>query len=237
VTSDPSTPLRAELIEKRKNSKIWATSLHLSAIHLQKLFRRNMKLMRRWWAYRQLQRLGLIDCFRDYPPEAIKPKYHQLYALYKLVRKRKPAVLLELGGGYSTFAFAQACCDLAKAGHVVRFHSVDGSEYWQGVVKKHMPPELKQFVNFHRVDMHWFELDGESVSAFRSLPVEEANLVFVDGGGMANALLLEKNAPSDYAILVDGRTDTVAFLRRRLHGDYMVKSGPEDHQTFFELKT
>lgn len=196
-----------------------------------------MNLMRRWWGYRQLQRLGLIDCFRDYPPDAITPKYNQLYALYKLVRKRKPAVLLELGGGYSTFAFAQACCDLAKAGQVVRFYSVDASEYWQGVVQKHMPPELKQFVNFHRADMHSFELDGQSVSAFRSLPVEKANLVFVDAGGPANALLLEKNAPSDYAILVDGRKDTVAILRRKLHGDYVVGPGPADKQTLFELKS
>jgi hypothetical protein len=219
----------------RQESKNLGDLITLSAPRA--LLRRNIKRLRRWWAYRQFQRLGLIEYFRDYPADAIKPKFPELYGLYKLVTRRKPAVLLELGGGYSTFALALACRDLAKAGHIVRFYSVDASEHWQGVVKKHMPLELKQFVNFHRAPMHKFELGGETVSAYSSLPVEEANLVFVDGGGLANAVLLEKNAPSDYTILVDGRKDTVAFLRRRLHGDYAVGPGPADKQTLFELRS
>jgi hypothetical protein len=204
-------------------------------------WRRALKQHRRRQAYRKLKQLGLIDAFSGYPADAIAPKYHELYGLYRLVKKRKPAVLVELGGGYSTFAFAQACHDLAaKQGHRVQFYSVDQSDYWQQVVKERMPPKLSPFVNFYRATPRLIEIHGTVVSAFDSLPAKYVNLIFVDGGTVpgnrigVDALQLEKSAPADYAILVDGRKETVVFLREHLTRQYRIGPGLGGTQTLFQ---
>ena len=209
-------------------------------IAMDQRWRRISKRHRVRRSYRRLERLGLVEYFRDYPAEAISPKYHELYGLYRLVKKRRPKVMIELGGGYSTFAFAQACHDLAKQGHRIQFYSVDQSDHWQQVVKERMPLILSPFVNFYRATPQLVEINGTPVSVFDSLPVEQANLIFVDGGTVpgnkigADALQLEKSAPADYAILVDGRKETVAFLRQNLTRRYRMGPGLGGTQTLFE---
>ena len=63
--------------------------------------------------------------------------------------------------------------------------------------------------------------------------------MYVDGGLVpgnsigADAVLLEANAPDDYAILIDKRDETVAFLRQALKGKYRVRKGQVGTQTLF----
>src|SRR6476619_1848443 len=59
-------------------------------------------LWRQRRAFRTLQELGITASFDCYPPNAHRPKYDELLALYLVIQKRKPRVILELGGGYST---------------------------------------------------------------------------------------------------------------------------------------
>jgi hypothetical protein len=95
-----------------------------------------------------------------------------------------------------------------------------------------MPKDLLSYVRFWRGDPKLIDLNGEVVSIYNSLPVEAANLVFVDGGLVpgnkigADALLLERNAPDDYAILIDERRRTVAFLKRTLAHRYVIGKAP-----------
>jgi hypothetical protein len=145
--------------------------------------------------------------------------------------QRRPTVLLELGGGYSTFVFARAVRELSNQGCEVAFYSVDESDHWQKVVKDHMPKQLLPFIRFWRSDPKLVEMNGEEVSIFSTLPVTAANLVYVDGGLVpgnkvgADALFLEHNAPDDYAIQVDNRKQTRAFLKRALTKQYHVDRG------------
>jgi hypothetical protein len=180
--------------------------------------KRLVKQLKRWLAYRQIERLGLIDCLQDYPQNAIRPKYDHMYGLYRLVCQRKPEIVLELGGGFSTFALAKACHDLRAVGCSARLYSVDQSPYWQGVVQQHMPSDLRSYVTFHRADV----TQEHGITSFASLPVDRANLVFIDGGGRADSLRLEEKAPNDFAILVDSRKGVVEFLRSNLRGRYTV---------------
>jgi hypothetical protein len=191
-------------------------------------------------SYRHLKRAGIINYFEGYPPHAIGPQYADLWGIYLLVMERKPDVLLELGGGYSTFVFAHAARELAtKCGVKIKFFSVDESDFWQQVVKDHFPKQLLSYVHFHRSDPEVREIEGERVSVFRNLPVDACNLVYVDGGLLpgaktgADALLLERKAPSDYAILIDNRQSTVGFLKRALKGRYDVGPGLNGVQTLF----
>ena len=135
---------------------------------------------------------------------------------------------------------AHAVHELAQQGHKITFWSVDESDYWQQVVKDHMPKHLRPFINFCRANPRLSEIEGETVSVLDSLPISSCNFVYVDGGLVqghkkigADALLLEQKAPSDYAIQVDGRRPTVAFLKRTLKYQYDVGPGPNGVQTLF----
>lgn len=195
-------------------------------------------------SYRNLKRLRIIDHFNGYPAEAFEPEYADLWGLYLIVMERKPAVVLELGGGYSTFVFAHAAWSLAEQGHTTKVYSVDESDYWQQVVMSHMPKDLLPFVQFHRSDPCVTEVEGELASVFQSLPVDSCNFVYVDGGlppgcqtrganRGADALLLERNAPSDYTIQIDGRRKTAVFLQRHLKYNYDIGPGRNGVQTLF----
>jgi hypothetical protein len=193
------------------------------------LARRVIKTFRRRWAESRLERMGLVRAFEGYPPDAIRPKYHQLYALYRLVSRRRPATILELGGGYSTFVLAKAALDLAGRGVPIRVFSVDESEHWQAIVREHMPAELQRAVSFHRSEV----VDLGGGRGFASLPVESANFIYLDGGGIVSPVRLEENAPPDYAILIDGRQSTVAFLKDNLKLDYRIIALDAGSQTLF----
>ena len=205
-------------------------------------YRRNRKSYLHRRARPVLGELGILAHFDGYPAAAIPPQYANLLAIYRLVLQRMPAVILELGGGCSTFAFAHAVKDLRSSGCHAEFHSVDESEYWQSVVRERMPKELLPLVHFWRATPHLVNVHDQEASAFRSLPVKATNFVYVDGGLVpgnkigADAVLLEANAPNDYAILVDKRDETVAFLRQVLREEYRVSNGPIDAQTLFTLR-
>jgi len=194
--------------------------------------RRLLKLARRRWAHIRLERMGMRALFDSYPKDAIAPKYHQLFALYRMIVRRRPAVVVELGGGYSTFIIARAALDLAAKGTAIRFFSVDESEYWQSVVRGHMPQALQAHTTFHRADV----VAHPEGKGFASLPVERANFVYVDGGDLLDPIRLERDAPRDFAILVEGRRSTVEFLKSHLTLNYRITSLDDGKQTLFERR-
>jgi hypothetical protein len=189
----------------------------------------------------ELSRLGVIDYFRSYPRKAIAPQWDDLHGIYLLTMARKPRVILELGGGYSTFVFAHATRELTLAGHDVALWSVDESQYWQNVVRSRLPPILLPYVRFSFSEPHMIEVDGENVARFDDLPVESCNFLYVDGGlpdghkraAGSDAYFLERNAPDDYAILVDGRLATCDFLKRKLRNKYVIGTNHYGAQTLF----
>jgi len=191
--------------------------------------------------YRELERLGIISHFRGYPRKAIKPEWDDLHGIYLLVMERRPAVIVELGGGYSTFVIAHAVRELVQQGHTTVFWTVDESPFWQDVVRDRMPKGLLPFIKFWHSEPKMIDLDGESVAMFERLPVEACNFVYVDGGlpeghkrsAGADAYLLEANAPPDYAVLVDGRAATCSFLERKLRYQYDIGTNAYGVQTLF----
>ncbi len=193
-----------------------------------------------YWFYRYLSKSGLIDALNNRPPEAILPDYNDLYGLHLIVMRRKPEVMLELGGGCSTFVLAQAAHDLSQKGHPSALYSVDQSEYWQQIVKDAMPAHLQPFVRYDLSDVERAKAIGPNVWQYESLPVEAANFVYVDGGSSndreaiwADAYCLEKSAPTDYTIQVDSRKRTCMFLNESLQRNYKMSPGLRGNQTLF----
>jgi hypothetical protein len=187
-------------------------------------------------AYRKLEQIGCIEDFQSYPITALPPQYDDLFNLYLVVKQRRPKVILELGGSFSTLVIARAISELDQG---TEFWSVDASEHWQGVVRSQMPASLRAFVQYHHAKPIYRQVRGETICAFETLPVSSATFVYVDGGVIrktdqgGDALLLEENAPDDFAVLVDGRKRTVALLKRALRRHYSVGTGPFGVQTLF----
>ena len=100
-----------------------------------------------------------------------------------------------------------------------------------------MPASLRGFVQYHHAKPIYRQVCGETICAFETLPVSSATFVYVDGGIIherdqgGDVLLLEENAPDDFAVLVDGRKNTVSLLKRALRGHYNVGPGPFGVQT------
>jgi hypothetical protein len=195
-------------------------------------------------AYRALLRLGIAQYFDDYARDAIPPQYDDLLGLYRAVMQQQPAVVLELGGGCSTFVLAhalKALCDGDGRDRVL--YSVDESDYWQAVVRDRLPEDLRRFVRFYCAQPRLAEVEGHLVSEFDHLPVQCANFVYVDGGLVpgndigADVLKFETCAPQDFTILIDGREKTVAFLASALKRSYDLIAGYADRQTIFRLRS
>jgi hypothetical protein len=203
-------------IRSRLTGTFAGTSLHRAKVRLTP-------------AYQEMQRRGFPAYFAGYPREAIKAEWDDLWGIYSYTVERRPRVVVEIGGGLSTFVFAHAAAELAADGHGMIVHSIDQSDYWQEVVRSRMPERLKPFVSFHRATAVALELEGRHASRLDALPVSSCNLVYVDGGNAAHgsigtdALILEREAPPDYAILVDGRDNTVAGLEKFLTNKYRVE--------------
>ena len=191
-------------------------------------------------AWYRLRKLGIVRHFERYPANAIPRQYDDLLAIYRTIERRKPKSVLELGGGYSTYVIAQAAKDLSASGHACEFHSVDESEHWQSIQKQHLPAELARFVTFHHSEPHLIDCCGIQVSAFRELPSTRPELIYVDGGLVpgnhigGDVVLLEPELGGNCAIIVDGRRQTVEFLRTHLSRRYHVKTLASSSQTIFE---
>jgi hypothetical protein len=245
LDEDRELPSVGKILSNWRAPVVWRPSLLAGLIGLRNWIRnpvaayaREREQLRCIRAYRALDAIGCIKDFEGYPITALPPQYDDLLNLYLLVKERKPRVVLELGGGYSTLVIARAVSQLNVDAD---FWSVDASEFWQSQVDAHMPDDLRRYVKYHQSNPIVRQFNGETISAFESLPVASANFLYVDGGSLAeahkqggDALLLENNAPSDYAILVDGREATVTLLRRCLKGNYKIGPGPVGVQTLFE---
>jgi hypothetical protein len=244
LDEDEGIPSVGKILSNWRAPVVWRPSLLAGLVGLKnwvvspvRAFAREREQFRSIRAYRTLQAVGCIRDFEGYPVTALPPQYDDLLNLYLLVKERKPRVVLELGGGYSTLVIARAISELDTD---VVFWSVDANAHWQARVAAQMPDTLRRFVKYHQAKPIVRQFNGETISAFETLPVSYANFLYVDGGGLAaaygqggDALVLEKNAPSDYAILVDGRKKTVALLKRGLSGKYHVGPGPVGVQTLF----
>ena len=96
-----------------------------------------INLLEKYWARRVLKNLGYLDFLEKRPPGSFSPETDDLWYLYRLVRSRKPKVILEFGSGCSTVLLAQALFDNAKESEIQKgfLYSMDVSENWGQVTK------------------------------------------------------------------------------------------------------
>jgi len=211
--------------------------------------REAMVIERRDWgnffARRRAGRLGLREYFFKgrMVSGALVPDWADLTNMYDIVRERRPQVVVEIGGGCSTIVIAHALAENVKEGGTEgRIYSFDGSKFWQEELVARFPDHLRNHVEFVVGHEEAREIFGTQVRicANAENDAPPPNFLYVDGLDVvpdikvgAEAIELEKAAPADFFVLVDGRAPTVGFLKHHLARNYEVRTHPLFHWTTF----
>jgi predicted O-methyltransferase YrrM len=140
--------------------------------------------------------------------DAIPPVWSDLHALYRVVRRVKPEIVVELGSGVSTSVIASALSKNGR-GHVTNY---DGEHHWSN--------EASWMVNRSSLDS-WatclvvpiIETTVDGRPAYEYVIPEcpsPIDLLFIDGPPLIHAQITK--APPARVVVVDGRSQTVAML-------------------------
>jgi hypothetical protein len=198
----------------------------------------------RWSEYR-LRRRGYLRFFALRPPNAFPPHFTDLWQLYRLVRHRRPRVILEFGSGCSTVILAQALYDNAQANGQTagRVYSVDAERYWANVTRQTIPEHLRPLCEVSHSPLAVVPLAETLAFRHQDVPDVTPDFIYLDGPALTPAvsvstdpLDLEERFPRRFFMVVDGRHQNVEFLRRRFRRHYRVTRSWVRNNSTFELR-
>ena len=99
-----------------------------------------------------------------------------------------------------------------------------------------MPDELTSFCEFlSRPVSLKSDGKGQQITSFEDLPQLPVNLLYIDGGGVAEGVEVEKSAPDDFLIVVDGRERICRYLKENFSREYRYEKNIIHSQSKFEL--
>jgi len=172
-----------------------------------------------WRGRRAFARHGHDGLWGHRPPDAIAPVWSDLWFLYRLVRRIRPATVLEFGSGCSTIAIAQALADNAETGGGGRLYSLDAEARWAAATAASLPPHLDPFVDLCTAPVVPHSYAGTPVWRHLAVPQVVPHLVYVDGPALtaerraaSDVLDMQDRLPVGCRILVDGRSQQVRLL-------------------------
>jgi hypothetical protein len=158
--------------------------------------------------------------------------YIDLLNLWLNITRRKPAVILEVGSGYSTFLIVEAIKKLNKKGNLVKkFYSLEQNKVYLNLVKKNMNKSQLQKVTFILTGLKIKKLFNRKVSICTNFPKDKINFFYEDRSDHSkfniagDALNIEKKMPANFSICVDGMKSTVNFYKKHLKRKYKLSGG------------
>lgn len=179
----------------------------------------------RWFCEFGMKRRGFDRLLAQRPATAIPPNYVDLWFLYRLVKRRKPRLILEFGSGCSTVVLCQALWENARDGRAPEGHlvSIDADPFWADAAVRSLPPHLRATGAVTYSPLIETTRDGIPVFRHACVPDVRPDLVYLDGPALTperkvadDILLMEAKLPAGCLIVVDGRRANVRFLRERL---------------------
>ena len=192
----------------------------------------------------RLRRLGYLGFVAARPAGALAPQGGDLWFLYRLVRAQKPRLVMELGSGCSTVILAQALYDNAQKdpNRNGRIISLDGMADWAEVTRASLPEHLAGICEIRHAEAVEEDRGDDRGFRYAELPDGNPDLLYVDGPALRpdrkicfDALHLQDRFPPGFAMVVDGRHDTVRYFRRHLAGRYRISRNHWLHNTRFDL--
>ena len=184
---------------------------------------------------------GLTPILARRPSNAYPYSALEMWRLFKDMRQRRPATVMEFGVGCSTLVIAAA---LKKNGGG-RLITVDGSEEWLGVCCEGMPADLAPFVSFNHSPVE--KLPDQPAHRYTHLPEVRLDYLFIDGPSVqhipewegppiaADPILPNMTFNKGARIVVEGRSANVAYLTQQL-GPSWRRKDHWPHWTTFDLQ-
>jgi len=222
------------------SSFTWRDFAWMIARPVMRLMRAMANLNGTW----RLRQLGYLDFIANRPPGALAPHGGDLWFLYRLVRDRKPQLIFELGSGCSTVILAQALYDNThkdgeRAGRII---SLDGKADWASVTQGTLPEHLAAQCEIRYVPAVEEDRGSDLGFHYEHLPDGTPDFLYVDGPALQpgrkicfDALYLEARFRPNFFMVVDGRYNTVRYLREHLTKTYRVTRNYWLHNTQFDL--
>jgi hypothetical protein len=138
-----------------------------------------------------LEREGVLSDLKAANEGQIRPHLVDLANLHRLIRTRRPSVVLEFGVGFSTIAIAHAISrnvaegrrpDRAHAEAVdqPRIWSIDANEEWLENARSRIPAHLRGYVELRYSAVRAAEFDGQLCSLFDHIPDVVPDFVYLD---------------------------------------------------------
>ncbi len=160
------------------------------------------------------------------------PDYLDLENLIDQVLTLKPKRVLELGGGYSTYALAYAVNRLIfETGQECEFVSVDQSADYLAITRANLLPELAARVTFLHRGLYLKKRDGILMSFFQDLPTDGFDFLYEDRCDHVETKVagdvfdIEDRAIADdapFSFTIDLMIATAEVCKRRLRRKYLV---------------
>ena len=185
------------------------------------------------------------EIFSKRPEDALPPVYEDLEFLYDYVTEKKPFTILEFGSGCSTLVMAEASKKEVWIG--VTVFSYDNEQKWLMETKKMISNDLDYVVDLGFALTHkyvWFD-DTPVFSYFYHTLTLCPNLIYLDGPELTEVfkvtvdpLFYEHKMYKGDAIIVDGREETVEFLKQHFlrKWKYTHKDIGDNGMSIFELE-
>ena len=195
----------------------------------------------------------------------ISYNFNDLSRLHWLVLSRKALNILEIGSGYSTVIFADACDILSsyfKKSQELRlekkFHvySLEESKKFLNITKKRIPKNCSKYVSLILAKHKIIYYKGKYASKCLNVPNISPDFVYLDGPSQyfqkknfegfnfnsiarfpmsADLLMLEYFFEPGTVIIIDGRTSNARFLKHHFKRKWKYIHDEKGDIHFFEL--
>lgn len=213
------------------------------------------KATRDFFPKRYLKKNGVLEVLSRGETTEIAIVHGDLARIHKLIRTRKPRVVLEFGVEFSTLVIAHALGQ-NEIGHLF---TVDASKQWLDNTGKKLG-KLASYVTLQQSDVVAAEYGGQLVSRYVKLPNVTPDFIYLDGpspldisgdvNGLsfnlgdseyrylvaADIILYESTLRVGAFVLADRRYMNIQFLRNNLKRKWKIHWDRVQHQVGFELR-
>jgi hypothetical protein len=189
------------------------------------------------WGRHRIDRAGVLPEYEAYrvarPARAWPPQYADLWFLYRMIRRRRPAVVWEFGSGNSTVIIARALVDNGTG----FLYSMDGEAEWADATRRALPERLRRVCMVRHAPFEAIAYDGHRACRHVGLPDQPPNFAYLDSGWVptVDLLLVESCLPPDFYLVIDDRQRDTAFLLEHFRRRYRFSRRRLVRQQMFEL--
>jgi len=170
--------------------------------------------------------------------------YCDLYNLYKIVIKRKPSTVVEIGSGFSTWIIAKALEENYKKYQIYPiFYSLEQEEKYKTLIenflKENLSIEANDFTKIIKTNLSITKFKETNVSVCENFPNIKIDFLYEDRTDIeefkiaGDAIIAENKMSKNYCICVDGMKQTVNFYKKNLTRDYKIVGGFFHGYTFY----